>query len=79
MGQKTVFGLIQNFTVTYCYRLYGPSEFSNWHAVLPKLLVWQKKRKFGTVVNISVKIWKLLKTWKYKNLMIKNSKSRNYI
>jgi len=35
-------------------RLYGLSAFSNRHAVLRKLYVWQQKRKFGTVVNISL-------------------------
>jgi len=40
--------------LTYCYRLYGLSAFSNRHAVLRKLLVWQQKRKFGTVVDISI-------------------------
>jgi len=34
--------------------LYGLSAFSNRHAVLRKFLVWQQKRKFGTVVNISL-------------------------
>jgi len=38
----------------YSYRLYDLSAFSNQHAVLRKPQVWQKKRKFGTVVNISL-------------------------
>jgi len=41
-------------TLTYCYRLYGLSAFSNRHAVLRKLLSVSAKRKFGTVVNISL-------------------------
>jgi len=45
--------LISYFDVGYCYRLYVLSTFSNRHAVLRKLLVWQEKRKFGTVVKIS--------------------------
>jgi len=36
------------------YRLYGLSAFSNRHAVLQKLEMWQQKWKFGTVVNISL-------------------------
>jgi len=47
-------------TLTYCYRLCGLSASSNRHAVLRKLLVWQQKREFGTVVNISL-------TQKYEN------------
>jgi len=47
-------------TLTYCYRLYGLSAFSNQLTVLRKLLVWEQKRKFGTVVNISL-------TYKYGN------------
>jgi len=35
-------------------QFYGLSAFSNRHVVLRKILVWQQKRKFGTVVNISL-------------------------
>ena len=41
-------------TLTYCHGLYGLSTFSNGHSVLRKHWVWQQKRKFGTVVNISL-------------------------
>jgi len=56
--------------LTYCYRLYNISAFSNRHAVMRKLLVWQQKRKFGTVANISL-------TWKYNliYLFIADTKS----
>ena len=60
-------------TMTCCYRLYGLSLFSNWHAVLRKLWVWQQKRKFGIVMNISLtqkygNYEKLenIKTWQWK-------------
>jgi len=46
--------LISHFDVAYCYRLYGLSAFCNRHAVLRKFWVCQQKRKFGTVVNISL-------------------------
>jgi len=64
-------------TLTYCYRLYGHSAFSNRHAVLRKLEVWQQKRKF-VEYQFNVIIWKLWKTWKDNNLTRKSSKSRNY-
>jgi len=46
--------LISHFDVANCYRLYGLSAFCNRHAVLRKFWVCQQKRKFGTVVNISL-------------------------
>jgi len=46
--------LISHFDVACCYRLYGLSAFSNRHAVLRKYQVCQQKRKFGTVMNISL-------------------------
>jgi len=52
--------LISHFDVAYCYRLYGLSAFSNQPTVLRKFWVCQQKRKFWTVVNISL-------TWKYGN------------
>ena len=66
-------------TLTYCYRLYGLSAFSNRYAVLQKLSVAAKKEIWNSCeYQFNVKIWKLRKTWKYKNLRIKNIKSRNY-
>jgi len=61
-------------TLTYCYRLYGLTAFSNRHAVLRKLYVCQQKRKFGTVVKfgntlcVSAKteIWNSCEIWKRK-------------
>jgi len=46
--------LISYFGLAYCYRFYGLSAFSNRHAALRKLYVCSQKRKFGTVVNISL-------------------------
>ena len=48
---KQVMRLCWSDTLTYCYRLFGLSAFSNRHAVLRKLQVWWQKRKFWTVVN----------------------------
>ena len=67
--------------MTYCYGLYGLSAFSNRLAVLRKLLVWQQKRKFGTIVNISLtkKYGNCEKLENTKKSTMKNSKSRNYV
>ena len=67
-------------TLTYCYGLYGLSAFSNRHAVLRKRKIVAEKTEVWNSCerHFNVKIWKLWKTWKYKNLTIKNSKSRKY-
>ena len=58
--------------LTYCYRLSGLSAFSNRHTMVRKLCVTAKTEIWNSCeYQFNVKIRKLWKTWKYKNLAIK--------